>query len=279
MPYLRLFFLASLLATTGVASTGCRAVAATELAFADMLINNRQEAQLGAEYATQIEGEIPPMGDPVLDEFVSEIGHLLVQHSPPAGVEFNFKVTADPSVNAFAIPGGFCYVNAGLILAAENEAELAAVIGHEINHVTRRHGVRSIVRAVGFEQAGSLIDAAGGKGAGKLVSGTGGVLGVRRFGREDEREADRYGVEAMYKAGYDPRAGATFFEKLFRLSGSKDPGLAGTIMSTHPPSMERVENIQRQVEQYDLSRPMILNTERFPQMQARTRQLMQDRER
>ncbi len=267
---------ALMLACSSVLCTGCATVAGVEMAAADMLIPPSQEAQLGGQYASEIEKEVAILNDPVATAWVQNLGKLLVEHSQPCEQQFTFKVAADPSMNAFAIPGGFCYVNVGLIAAAENEAEVAAVMGHEVNHVVRRHGMRGLVRAYGFQMVSDRLTAAGGS-AGQLaafVTETGGVMTVRRFGREDEREADAYGVEAMYHAGFDPRAAVTFFEKLKAASGGGDAGTLGQLLSTHPATQERIDNIKAQIANYPITGKERLDSAEFQRVRDIARKWM-----
>lgn len=256
-----------------VVLTGCQAVRSAELQTTNFLFSADQEASLGKQYAEQIEGEIEILDDPVVQQWVQRIGDELVRYSPPTPQQFTFQVTTSPEVNAFAIPGGFCYINAGLIRAAENEAQVVAVIGHEINHVTTRHGMRSLQRAMGLQAVADLASADPQSAAiAQTVANAGGVVAMRGFSRSDEREADRLGVEAMYRAGWDPREAARFFEILLdlqRKAGAGDSGFLTQIMSSHPATQERIDNIREQIQGYDLSRPLIKSTPQFADIQAR----------
>jgi len=257
-----------------VVLAGCQAMRSLELQSTQFTITPQQESQLGSQFSQEIQKEVTILDDPQAQAWVNSLGKKLVQYSPPCPQEFVFQVTTAEEVNAFAIPGGYCYVNLGLIKLAENEAEVAAVVGHEINHVTMRHGVRSMQRAVGVELLSQAIqsdnetmDQVVG-----LVEQAGGVVAMRSFGREDEREADELGVVAMYKAGYDPRAAIAFFQKLHDYAqshGATDGGLLGDLLSTHPATTERIENIKTQVQTFDLSVPLTLSTPEFEQLKQR----------
>lgn len=265
--------LALVASCTGVATltSGCQTLRAAEKQTTYLLIPPQQEAELGRTYSTQIEQEYPILDDPEAQAWVQELGEKLVATSPESAQTFTFQVTTSEQINAFAIPGGYCYVNLGLICAADNVSEVAAVVGHEVNHVTTRHGVRSIQRSIAIEQLTALI---AGDEKGLLIQaiqGAGGLLAMRKFGREDELEADRLGVEAMYAAGYDPRGAVRFFEKLLRLE--QEQGGAGgaleRIMSTHPPTQERIDRIREQIEGFDMKGPLIEDSERFQRMRQR----------
>jgi predicted Zn-dependent protease len=253
---------------------GCAAWRGTEKGMTKLIFSPSMETSLGTEYAEQIEGDIKLIDDPEALAWLQDMGERLVAESPEAAVPFKFQLTADPSVNAFAIPGGYCYVNLGLVQYADNEAQVAAVVGHEINHVTQRHGLLRIQRAMGIgavtAAAAILLEDQTARAA-AVAGGTGvGFLANQRWSRDDEREADKLGTEAMYLAGWDPRESAKFFQKLNDLSGGKTPGALDRILSTHPVSADRVENINKQVAGYDLNAwPLTVNTPRFEAVKDR----------
>ncbi len=254
----------------------CQTLRELELQSTRLVFSPQQEAELGMAFAEQIEEDLELVDDPVVQAWIDDVGYTLVEHSPPTAQEFTFRVVNSDQVNAFAIPGGFCYVNSGLIKLAENEAEVVAVIGHEINHVTTRHGIRSLQRAMGLDLAAQAVGGdAGTRQAVELVQAAGGMVAMRSFGREDEREADRLGVEAMYRAGWDPRAAATFFEKL--RAGEQAAGASDNpftqILSTHPTTAERIRNIREQVDGYDLTVPLRKDSEEFQEVKARLAEL------
>lgn len=255
--------------------TGCAAFRSLELGASNLLVSSETEKSLGLQYSEQIGKQYEIVNDPETQAWLDRVGPLLVANSPETKQEFKFYLTASPEVNAFAIPGGHCYINVGLINYADTEAQVVAVVGHEINHVTKRHGIVQVQRSAGLEMvvvAGSyLISNPAAKTAAALAGSGGTYLASRKFGRDDEREADKLGVEAMYKAGYDPREGAAFFEKLNALYNGKTPSWLETINSTHPPTPERVENINKQVAKYDLNKPMIKSSPEFEALQARLR--------
>jgi predicted Zn-dependent protease len=265
--FLRSFCFA-LLACTLV---GCETVSGVEMAAASVMVPPAQEATLGAQYAVEIEAEVPLLNDPFCDAWAQRLGDELVKYSPPCEQQFVFKVTADPSLNAFAIPGGHCYINVGLIAAADNEAEVAAVVGHEINHVTRRHGMRGLVRQYGFQMVSDGLTASAGAAAPvvQLVNDTGGVLTVRRFGREDEREADYYGVEAMHAAGYDSRMAISFFEKLKAASGGGEEGVVSQLLSTHPATQDRIDTIRAQTQTFQFTGRERVDSSEFQKVKKR----------
>jgi len=198
--------------------------------------------------------------DPVVNEYVNRIGQNLVRNSD-AKVPFTIKVVDSDEVNAMALPGGFFYVNSGLILAADDEAELAAVMSHEIAHVALRHGTRGQTRAdIANIASLPLIFLGGGIGyAARQVAGIGLPLTFLKFSRGFEAEADYYGLEYMYKAGYDPNAFVTIFEKLQALD-KKKPGALSKAFSSHPQTPDRIQKSQAEIATILPSREQYIET-------------------
>jgi len=220
---------------------------------------------LGREYAQQIEHSMKMVQDPVVNEYINRIGQNLVRNSD-AKVPFTIKVVDSDEVNAFALPGGFFYVNSGLILAADEEAELAGVMAHEIAHVAARHATRGATRAqVANLLTIPLIFVGGGIGyAAREVVGIGLPMTFLSFSRGFEAEADYLGLQYMYKAGYDPNAFVAFFEKL-EAQEKKKPGTFAKAFATHPQTPDRIQiaHILPPRDQY------IVSTSEFDQVKAR----------
>jgi predicted Zn-dependent protease len=205
------------------------------------------DIKIGKSYAQQIEASMKMIQDPVVTEYVNRIGQNLVRNSD-AKVPFTIKVVDSDDVNAMALPGGFFYVNSGLILAADDEAELAAVMSHEIAHVALRHGTRGQTRAdIANIMTIPLIFVGGGIGyAARQVAGIGLPLTFLKFSRGFESEADYFGLQYMYHAGYDPNAFVTIFEKLQALD-KKKPGTLSKAFSTHPQTPDRIAKTQQEI--------------------------------
>ncbi len=183
-----------------------------------------KEIALGKQLASQVERQAKIINDPVIAEYVNRVGQNLVRNSD-AKVPFTIKVIDSEEVNAFALPGGFFFVNSGLVIKADNEAELAGVMSHEIAHVAARHGTRQATRGE-IAQLGMipLIFMGGWTGYGLYQAASVLVpVGFLKFSRGFESEADMLGLEYMYKAGYDPTAFVDFFEKIETLDKRK-PG-------------------------------------------------------
>ncbi|CAN5825620.1 hypothetical protein BH18ACI4_BH18ACI4_10590 [soil metagenome] len=207
---------------------------------AGMSGSTEKEVRLGRQLAAEVDRQAKFVDDPVITEYVNRVGQNIVLHSD-AKVPFTIKVIDSDEVNAFALPGGFFYVNKGLVLAADNEAEFVGVMAHEIAHVAARHAVEN-QRKAELTQYAILIPAIiFGGGLGQLIYQGGGfaaLLGFMRFSRGAEEEADKLGVQYMYAAGYDPTAMSTMFEKL-ESKNKKKPGFISKLFATHPAPPER----------------------------------------
>src|SRR6202171_3335680 len=206
------------------------------------------EIRMGKQYAMQVEQGVKLVQDPVVNEYVNRIGQNLVRNSD-AQVPFTIKVIDSDEVNAFALPGGFFYVNSGLILAADEEAEMAGVMAHEIAHVAARHGTRQMTRAQ-WANIGTipLIFIGGGIGYGIYeAAGLGIPLTFMKFQRNFEAEADYLGLQYMYKTGYDPQAFISFFEKI-QAKEKKKPGTLAKAFASHPQTPDRIEKSQQEIQ-------------------------------
>jgi beta-barrel assembly-enhancing protease len=224
----------------------------------------------GRVYAQQIEAQIKLVNDPVVTEYVNRIGQNLVRNSD-AQVPFIIKVIDSDVVNAMALPGGFFYVNSGLILAADEEAEMAGVMAHEIAHVAACHYGREMTRAQLLQMASiPLIFIGGAIGYGAYeASGLAIPMTFLKFSRGFEAEADYLGVEYMYRAGYDPSAFISFFEKIQAME-KKKPGTLAKAFETHPPTADRIEKSQDEIRKILPSKQQyIVTTSEFDEVKAR----------
>jgi predicted Zn-dependent protease len=205
------------------------------------------DIKIGKTYAQQIEQSMKLITDPVVTEYVNRIGQNLVRNSD-AKVPFTIKVVDSDEINAMALPGGFFYVNSGLILAADDEAELAGVMAHEIAHVALRHGTRGQTRAdIANIMSLPLIFVGGGIGyAARQVAGIGLPMTFLKFSRGFEAEADYFGLQYMYKAGYDPNEFVNFFEKI-QAQEKKKPGSLAKAFSSHPQTPDRIQKTQEEI--------------------------------
>jgi beta-barrel assembly-enhancing protease len=231
-----------------------------------------KQVAMGRAYSQQVEHGAKMVQDPVVTEYINRLGQNLVRNSD-AKVPFIIKVIDTDELNAFALPGGFFYVNSGLILAADNEAELAGVMAHEIAHVAACHVAREQTRGNIVNLASiALIFVPGGWA---VYEGTQAALSIgvpaafMKFSRNFESEADFLGMEYMYKAGYDPQSFISFFEKI-EAQEKKKPGTLAKAFSSHPMTPDRVEHAQQELKTVLPARPeYILNTSEFDQVKGR----------
>jgi predicted Zn-dependent protease len=234
------------------------------------LYSLEKEIALGKQLAQEVEQQSKVVNDPIISEYVNRIGQNLVRNSD-AKVPFTIKVLDSEEVNAFALPGGFFFVNTGLILKADNEAELAGVMAHEIAHVAARHGTRQASRATVANYASLPLIFLGGwtgyairQGAGIAIP-----LGFLTFSRGFESEADMLGLQYLYKTGYDPVAFVDFFEKLQTME-KKKPGTISKVFSTHPMTEDRIKAAQKVIQEMLPSKPeYIVTTSEFNEVKAR----------
>ena len=229
-----------------------------------------KQIAMGKSYAMQVEGQSKLVTDSVVTEYVNRLGQNLVRNSD-AQVPFTIKVIDSDQVNAFALPGGFFYVNSGLILAADEEAELAGVMAHEIAHVAACHAARENTRGNIMNLASiPLIFVGGAVGyAGYEAAGLALPLTFLKFSRGFEAQADYLGLQYMYKAGYDPQAFIAFFEKVQAME-KKKPGTLAKAFDTHPQTPDRIEKSQQEIASILPARgEYLVSTSEFDEVKAR----------
>ena len=240
-------------------------------------INKRQinfysldkEVALGRQISGDVDRQGKFIDDPIVSEYVNRVGQNLALHSD-AKIPFTIKVLDSDDVNAFALPGGFLYVNKGAILAADTEAELVGVMAHEIAHVAARHGVEQASKATLANYAMiPLIFVTGGLGYLAYQAAQIGVpLAFLKFSRGSEAEADKLGAQYMWAAGYDPNYFLTFFEKLEKKEKGK-PGTLSKLFGTHPPTPDRITRVRELLAKFPDREEYTLNTSEFSQVKAR----------
>jgi predicted Zn-dependent protease len=229
-----------------------------------------KEIALGKQLAQEVERQAKIIDDPVIAEYVSRVGQNLVRNSD-AKVPFTIKVLDSEEVNAFALPGGFFFVNSGLILKAESESELAGVMAHEIAHVAARHGTKQATRGEIVNLASIPLIFMGGwtgyairQGAGLAIP-----MGFLNFSRGFEREADYLGLQYLYKTGYDPTSFVDFFEKIQSME-KKKPGTVSKVFSTHPMTDDRIKAAQDEIQKILVAKPeYVVNTSEFNDVRNR----------
>ncbi len=211
----------------------------------------QEDIQLGKQVAVDAEKQLPSCNAPKVDAYLTDLGKKLVAKLPTGGVEYpwEFHCVNDKEINAFALPGGYVFVNRGAIEVSDDEAQLAGVIAHELSHVALRHGTTEATKAQAAQAGVGILGAIlGGNAGGALLTelgrfSAGGVL--LRYSRSAETQADVMGTQVLYDAGYDPRALAQFFEKIEAESKGQNPP---EFFSDHPNPEHRVERVQEEID-------------------------------
>lgn len=231
--------------------------------------SQEKEIAIGRQLSLQVEQQSKLVEDPTVTEYVNRVGQNIVLHSD-AKLPFTIKVIDSDEVNAFALPGGFFYVNRGLLLAADNEAELAGVMAHEIAHVCARHAMENQGKGTFINYASLAGIIFGGPIVSGILQNGGGILAglaSLKFSRGAETEADNLGVQYLYASGYDPMAMSTMFEKLAS-QNKKKPGTIQKLFSTHPPSAQRQDESVRIVARFPEKEEYVITTSEFQRVKA-----------
>jgi predicted Zn-dependent protease len=228
-----------------------------------------REVAIGRQLAAEVDRSSKVINDPLVSEYVNRIAQNVVLHSD-SKVPFTIKVIDSQEVNAFALPGGFLYVNRGLLEAADNEAEVAGVIAHEIAHVAARHGMEQASKGELFNYLSIPLIFLGGIGGYAIRQGLGLAvpLSFLKFSRGAEKEADRLGAQYMWASGYDPNALITFFEKL-QAKNKKKPGTLSKLFSTHPMTGDRITEVRELIAQFPERGEYQLSSSEFGQVKSR----------
>jgi len=268
----------------GFAATARRSVAVLSLASVAACasassVTVQQEQALGADYSRQINAELPLLRDAASNDFINDMGRRIARVADPRGIPYTFYIVNSDVVNAFAVPGGYVYVNRGLVERAGTANELAGVLAHEIGHVVERHSIQQMAKA---QNANNLVGVLGTvllgrasptvqQGAGVLVQGVGTAV-FAGYSRNDERQADHDGVIFSTRAGYNPQGMVSMFQRLLSENGSR-PGTLTQYFSTHPLTQERIANVQAQINATPEARASTLRTDtrEFQAFRARVR--------
>jgi len=231
--------------------------------------SKEREIAVGRQIAAEVEQQAKLVEDPVVTEYVNRVGQNVVLHSD-AKVPFTIKVIDSDEVNAFALPGGYFFVNKGLILAADNEAELAGVMAHEIAHVAARHAMENQGKGALINYASLAGIIFGGAIISTVLQNAGGIMGglaMLKFSRGAEVEADNLGVQYLYASGYDPTAMSTMFEKLAS-KNKKKRGSVAKLFSSHPQSIERRDTSLSLVSRFSEREEYVISTSEFQRVKA-----------
>jgi predicted Zn-dependent protease len=240
-------------------------------------ISQQQEVQMGAETAAQVNAQLPMLNDASINSYVNSLGRSIAQRTSRADLDWRFAVVNSEVINAFALPGGYVYVNRGVLTNASNESELAGVLGHEIEHVVRRHSVKQMENAqganVGVGIACALTNICQSTAAQAAIQ-VGGTAVFAKFSRGDEVQADEGGFNNLINAGIHPRGMLTFFQKLLDEEQRSGGGNASAWFSDHPGTQDRIADIQRMLnENASRLNGLRMDSQSFQSMKARLRQL------
>jgi predicted Zn-dependent protease len=230
-----------------------------------------KEIAIGKQMAQEVERQAKIVDDPITAEYVNRVGQNLVRNSD-AKVPFTIKVVDAEEINAFALPGGFFFVNTGVIVNADNEAELAGVMAHEIAHVAARHGMKQQTKGdlINYASIPMMIFLGGWTGYAIRQGAQLAIpMGFLTFSRADESEADMLGLQYMYKTGYDPNSFVDFFEKV-QSQEKRKPGSMAKVFSSHPPTADRIKSAQKNIQDHLKERPeYVVTTSEFNDVKAR----------
>ena len=236
-------------------------------------VSTQQEVQMGQQYSQQINSQLPIVRDPEINRYINVLGDSIARVADNRNLDWSFYVVDSKEVNAFAVPGGFIYINRGLIERATQMDQVAGVLGHEIGHVTERHSVQQMQKAqqanIGVTLACVLTRVCESQAAGAAINVAGGAL-FARFSRQDETEADQVGVQYVTRAGINPRGIPKMFEILMQERQSRPAGVEAWFL-THPLEEDRIAATQAMINKIDpaILRGLASQSANFRQFQAR----------
>jgi predicted Zn-dependent protease len=239
-------------------------------------VSQQEEVQIGQQTAAQVNAQLPMLRDAAIDGYVNSLGRSIASRTSRADLDWQFAVVNTDVINAFALPGGFVYVNRGVLARASNESELAGVLAHEIEHVVQRHSVKQMEQAqnanIGVTLACVLTRVCENQAAAAAIQ-VGGTAYFAKNSRDDEVQADEGGFQNMIRAGINPRGMLTFFQKLLAEEGSGGGGV-NAWFADHPGTQDRIADIQRMIDATPAAQLSSLRTD-SPQFQAMKRRLAQ----
>ena len=234
------------------------------------IFTDAEEQQIGKAFAEQHAREVKFYTDPVVTNYINNLGQTLVRHSKRSNIPYTFKVVDTNDINAYAVPGGYIYLNLGLIRAVQTESELAFVIGHEIGHIVGQHSMKRLTQAYGIEILKQIVLDEDSSEAKKLIADILAAGWLFKYSRDNERESDVYGVQNVYDVGIAPEGGIRFFETLQKLQ-RREPSKLEQLLSTHPVHSERIANVRKQINGLPRKSGLRNDSSRFQQIKRRIR--------
>jgi len=241
-------------------------------------VSTQQEVQMGQEEAQQVNAQLPMVQDAVIQNYVNQLGQRIAATTSRSDLNWQFQVVNSDVVNAFALPGGFVYINRGVLERADNMSEVAGVLGHEIEHVVRRHSVKQMEQAQGANVGVGILCALTGvcqSGVAQAAINIGGTAVFAKFSRTDEVQADEGGFNNLIRAGINPRGMLTLFQKLLAEEQQSGNSNVAAWFSDHPGTSDRIADIQRMLNQTPAStlNGLQTNDSGFATMKARLARL------
>jgi len=225
----------------------CNALAVASLA-GFTIVSVPQEIEIGREQNAQVRKRMAEVGDREVTAYVARIGQRLAKAAPGAKYPYSFQVADAADINAFSLPGGPVWINRGVLRAAGNESQVAGVLAHEIAHIAQRHAADQLTKTLlakwSLGMLGAMLGNAGGAGTAQAAGAMMANGVFLKFSRDDERDADRVGLQIMRRAGWDPRGMIELFETL-RREAARDPGAVEVFFSTHPSPQDRIARLRR----------------------------------
>jgi predicted Zn-dependent protease len=240
-------------------------------------VSTQEEVQMGQQYSAEINAQLPIVQDAEINRYVNVLGDSIANLADNRGLDYHFYVVNAAEINAFAVPGGFVYVNRGLIDRTTNMSQLAGVLGHEIGHVVRRHSVKQMQKAqganIGVVLGCTLLNVCGSEAASAAIQ-VGGAALFAKFSRDDETEADEEGVKNVVRAGISPNGMPEMFQILLDERKAAPDAVAGWFAS-HPGEEDRIKDTQRMIAKYDpaILKTLTVQTPNFAAFQARVKAL------
>ncbi|MFN8178199.1 MAG: M48 family metallopeptidase [bacterium] len=237
------------------------------------IVSDQQESEMGQQFAGELDKELVYIDDPQINAYVNDLGQSIVRVCQRNDIPYRFKVVNTDEVNAFAVPGGYLFVDRGLIEAADSECELAGVLGHEIGHVVGRHSARQVTQKYGISAIAGLLLGQNPSMLAQVTAQIASTGAVLSYSREMESEADSYGVQEMYDLGVDPGGLASFFDKLVQMRGGSGGGKLEQFFSTHPDPGGRAVAVRAQIAKLPPKPGLRKDSPRFQQIKAKVKAL------